>query len=178
MKFYAGFGSRETPPDVLHWIRWAARALAAQGWTLRSGHADGADQAFELGAAGQAQIFLPWPNYNHETPVQGWSMPYPDTNAYRIAEETHPAWYRLGSGGRALHARNCHQVLGPTLTDPVRFGLCWTEDGRRRGGSATTIRLAEKYKIEVLNMYHPGVMDRIEDMVSNWADELTTGVWG
>lgn len=154
------------------WMYFAAKALAAQGWTLRSGHAEGADQAFERGAAGQAQIFLPWKSYEQETPVQGWRMDFPDTRAYEIAEEIHPNWYTMGSGGRALHARNCHQVLGPTLTEPVKFVLCWTESGHKRGGTATTIRLAEKCRIPVMNLYHAPIAERIEDMVSDYLDSV------
>lgn len=154
------------------WMEFAAKALAAQGWTLRSGHAPGADQAFERGAAGQAEIYLPWETYEHETPVQGWRMNFPDALAYDIAEETHPNWYTMGSGGRALHARNCHQVLGRTLTDPVKFVLCWTESGHKRGGTATTIRLAEKRGIHVFNLWHPPVAERIEDMISDYLDSV------
>lgn len=172
MKCYAGVGSRETPPEILDLMRHAARALAASGWVLRSGHADGADMAFEEGAAGRAQIYLPWPHYNHETPVQGWSMGFPDALAVELASEVHPAWYRLGGGGRKLHGRNMHIVLGPQLVDPVQWVLCWTEEGRRRGGTATTIRLAEKRRIKVFNLWHAEVQERIEDMVYTYLDEI------
>jgi uncharacterized protein YbjT (DUF2867 family) len=163
--YYAGVGSRDTPVSVCALMEAAARALAWKGWILRSGHAEGADQAFERGAAGRAEIFLPWPTFEHETPVQGRRMEYPDTLAYEIAAETHPNWYTLGGGGRALHARNVHQVLGRTCTDPVRFVLCWTEEAKRRGGTATTIRLAETRKIDVLNLWHTPVKERVERMV-------------
>lgn len=172
MKFYAGVGSRETPPEVLHWMTWAARALKAQGWTLRSGHADGADAAFEEGAGEQAQVFLPWPGYNHETPVQGWRMDRPDANAFTLAQEVHSNWYTMGSGGRALHARNAHILFGQHLVEPVRFVLCWTESGHRRGGTGTTMRMALNHNIEVLNMWHPAVQERIEQMVSDYADTI------
>lgn len=172
MKFYAGVGSRDTPPEILMWMRFAARALRHQGWTLRSGHAEGADMAFEEGADGEAQIFLPWPNYNHETPVRGWRMERPDARAFELAQEHHPNWYRMGSGGRALHARNCHQVLGQHLVDPVAFVLCWTDEGKRKGGTATTIRLAQSRRIKVFNLWFPEVQVRIEDMVSDYLDEI------
>lgn len=175
MKFYAGVGSRQTPPEILALMTWAARALRAQGWTLRSGHAEGADQAFEIGAAGQAEIFLPWRGHNHETEVQGKCFNFPDAIAYSIASEVHPNWLALGGGGRALHARNCHQILGPHLLNAdqfSRFVLCWTEEGKRRGGTATAIRLAEKKGIPVMNLWHHKIQERIEDMVSDYADTL------
>lgn len=172
MKTYAGVGSRETPEDILHLMKWAAVTLAAAGWVLRSGHADGADAAFEEGAAGRAQIYLPWEHYNSETPVQGWSMPYPDALAVELASEVHPAWYRMGGGGHKLHGRNMHIVLGPHLSDPVSYVLCWTEEAKRRGGTATTIRLAERRQIPVFNLWHNDVQQRIEDMVYEYLDKI------
>ena len=49
MKWYTGVGSRETPSDILEVMESVGYALASQGWTLRSGGAVGADQAFERG---------------------------------------------------------------------------------------------------------------------------------
>lgn len=170
MKSYAGVGSRETPDEVLHWMTWAARALRAQGWTLSSGHADGADLAFEAGAEEDARIYLPWPGYNREYPIKGWHMDRPDVRARNMAQEVHSNWYTMGSGGRALHARNAHILFGQHLVEPVRFVLCWTESGHRRGGTGTTMRMADNANIEVLNMWHPAVQERIEHMVSDYAD--------
>lgn len=58
---YAGIGSRRTPPDVCADMTRIAQALGARGFTLRSGGAAGADQAFEEGAADQRlrEIYLP-----------------------------------------------------------------------------------------------------------------------
>ena len=64
MKFYAGIGSRKTPPSILRIMEHWADTLARDGWVLRSGGAPGADSAFERGAlAGTTQIFLPWPGF-------------------------------------------------------------------------------------------------------------------
>lgn len=49
-KIYTGIGSRETPPDILELMTKIARFMFKQGFTLRSGGADGADSAFEAGA--------------------------------------------------------------------------------------------------------------------------------
>jgi predicted Rossmann fold nucleotide-binding protein DprA/Smf involved in DNA uptake len=58
--FYAGIGARETPDDVLHLMYLLGRKLATDGYVLRSGHADGADLAFEKGCDsvnGRKEIF-------------------------------------------------------------------------------------------------------------------------
>src|SRR3954447_95843 len=110
MRAYAGIGSRRTPRRVLELMERIARVLAFDGYTLRSGHAEGADQAFERGAAGQAEIFLPWRTFNGKVPVQG-RIALPSLEAQLLAQGTHPAWGRLSMGAKLLHARNGHQVL-------------------------------------------------------------------
>ena len=49
MKFYTGIGSRNTPVSEQEKITKIAAYLEAIGFVLRSGGADGADQAFERG---------------------------------------------------------------------------------------------------------------------------------
>lgn len=159
MKTYAGIGSRETPLDIKWLMTQVARKLSAD-YTLRSGGADGADAAFELGAK-QTEIYLPWKGFNHH--------PSPLYNitpaAFELAKRVHPAWNRLTPGAMKLHARNCYQILGAELDNQVRFVLCWTPDGaieplelsRTTGGTATAIRLAYLSHIPVFNLqrdYH------------------------
>lgn len=163
---YTGVGSRSTPPDVLHVMRRIADRLHQSGYVLRSGHAEGADMAFEQMARGKAEIYLPWPGFNS---AQNWRRTSPAPEAYKIAMEVHPAWARCGSGPRALHARNCHQVLGNDLNDPSDFLVCWTPDGctgassrtSQTGGTATAIVLAEKYGVPVFNLKNPGSLDAL-----------------
>jgi hypothetical protein len=126
---YAGIGSRRTPTEILAVGEQIAWALAERGWRLRSGHAPGADQAFERGAHGNADIFLPWPAFEAAIPVSGRAYDQPATAAYALARRHQPNWPVLGPGARALHARNCHQILGGTLRHPARFAICWTPDG-------------------------------------------------
>ncbi len=48
-KYYAGIGSRKTPPEMMSLMTDLAARLEEQGWILRSGGAIGADSAFQLG---------------------------------------------------------------------------------------------------------------------------------
>lgn len=158
MNTYSGIGSRQTPDDVLELMERIARKLAAEGWTLRSGHAEGADYAFEKGASGKAEIFLPWATFNSHLPVFGLRHDRPSRDAAAVARDLHPAWESLSDGGRILQARNAHQILGRELNDPVSFVICWTPDGattetdRRTGGTGGAIRLAAYRGITVFNL--------------------------
>lgn len=167
MRFYAGIGSRETPDEILDLMRFGAEALANLGYILRSGHAPGADQAFELGAMSRAEIYLPWPSFERVVPVSGTCYDRPTEDAFRLAEEHHPAWDRLSRGARALHARNAHQVLGRELGTPVSFVLAWTKSPFPQGGTAQAVRIAESHGIRCLNLGEPEVQFRVMRMIEH-----------
>lgn len=159
--YYTGVGSRQTPREVCEVFTHIAELLEADGFILRSGGADGADLAFEDGVkrGEMKQIFLPWNGFN------GSKSPYtcPSLFAYEIARETHPAWEKLSMPSRRFHARNTHQVLGPTLDEPSTFVLCYTQKGKLTGGTSTAIRLAHKRGIPCFNagLYFPD-MERLK----------------
>lgn len=165
MKAYAGVGSRDTPIEILGVMETAAKALRVLGWTLHSGHAPGADQAFARGAGDAAVIFLPWPMFERKVPKHGRIHDNPRPKAYDMAKEIHPRWEDVKPGAKALHARNMHQVLGWDLQTPVTFVLCWTPRALVIGGTATAIRTANAWGVEVRNLANPEVLWRVERMI-------------
>lgn len=81
--------------------------------------------------------------------------------ALLIARHFHPAWERCSQGAQKLHTRNVPQVLGQTLSSPVRFVLCWTKDGGPTGGTGQAIRIANALPVPVLNLQKPLVRQRL-----------------
>lgn len=162
--FYTGVGSRETPFGVRVDMIDLAKSLRIMGFKLRSGGADGADGAFDHGARPDSHIYFPWPGFNG---LINCRLARPTTAAYNMAAMLHPTWERLSTGARALHARNCHQVLGDDLQTPSRFLVAWTPDGcvdaatrtRKTGGTATAIVLAAKHNVPVFNLFSASVDD-------------------
>ena len=144
MRFYTGIGSRETPESVCKQMTELANHFRTEGYILRSGHAEGADLAFEKGAGLQKEIWIPWKGFNGS-----FSRFLPSPEAFEMAAKFHPAWDRCSRGAKALHARNCHQVLGFDLKTPSEFVICWTRDGKASGGTGQAIRIAEHHKIPV-----------------------------
>jgi hypothetical protein len=125
MPFYTGVGSRQTPAAILSIMRETARRLALLGWTLRSGHAEGADSAFEEGcdaAHGAKEIFLPWAGFNGSTSAFHGAP----AAAFEIAQRIHPAWDGLTDYVRMCQARDIQQVLGPALDSPSLAVIAWT----------------------------------------------------
>lgn len=148
VKCYTGVGSRKTPAWALELMKKMAAKLSADGWVLRSGGADGADSAFEVGAGDRKEIY----RAHHCTP-----------EAMAVAAKFHPAWHRCGAFARKLHGRNSFQVLGRDLNAPSAFLVCWTEDGCcrhadrsiRTGGTGTAISIADAHGVEILNLQNP-----------------------
>jgi hypothetical protein len=146
MLAYAGIGSRQTPPQMLELMAELARTLATRGYTLRSGHAPGADQAFEFGAHTRAEVYLPWPKFERTVRCEAdYLRGAPSAEALQLAAQHHPAWDRLKPGARSLHARNCHQILGRDLDDPVSFVVCWTQDGATSNPGPSTGGTARRF---------------------------------
>lgn len=169
---YAGIGSRQTPREICDLMTRIARRLAARGFTLRSGGADGADLAFEAGAGDSKEIFLPWKGFNgSDSPLHKQYSKY--DQAMVLASSLHPAWHSLGNGPRSMMARNCCQVLGENLDSPSKFIVCWTPDGcesihersRRTGGTGQAIALAFREDIPVFNLKRPDAMERLAEEV-------------
>lgn len=151
MKKYAGVGSRSCPEDVIEEIKKLAQLLAEKDWLLRSGGADGADLAFEIGCDnvnGKKEIFLPWKSFNKSIST----LYNPTQQAFDTAATIHPVWDKLSYGAKKLHARNVHQVLGINVDEPADLLICWTPNGKIQGGTATAINLAIKYNIRVINL--------------------------
>ena len=154
LRFYSGIGARATPPEMLGIMTRAAFALLKRGYVLRSGHAIGADSAFERGAGDAAEIFLPAAGWRgsgsaFHAGVLGeeiWGR------AREIAAAHHPAFAGLSRFVQDLHTRNVFQILGPALDSPSEFVLCWTADGEASGGTGQALRIAATYAVPVYNL--------------------------
>jgi len=145
MKPYAGIGARETPLDITNKMAEIATQLSRHDYILRSGGADGADHAFEIGAKDKSQLFLPWEGFKGKKGI------VPPLNI-EMVEKYHPKPSRLSAAGLKLMSRNSYQVLGPNLDDPVEFVLCWTKDGKASGGTGQALRIAKDYQIPIFNL--------------------------
>ena len=144
-----------------------AKWLALQGYVLRSGKAPGSDSAFESGVheAGlpqQKEIYIPWSGFKgNEFPGEVIVLGPPSSInfgiSWKLVKEIHPDPDKLKQGAAKLHQRNCHQVLGRDLSNPIpsKFLLaCAKEDktGNVIGGTRTAWILAQKYNIPCINI--------------------------
>lgn len=168
-KIYTGIGARKTPQNIQDLMTIIGFRMAEAGWTLRSGHADGADKAFEKGVDMYVlnstpnppmEIYLPWKGFNrastnpfdHQYVVPQDHCLHNYDEAQKVAATFHPAWHKCSKAAKALHTRNVYQILGKNLDTTSDFVICWTEGGRRQGGTGQALRMAEYYDIPIIDL--------------------------
>lgn len=158
MKSYAGIGSRETPSDICNQMTRIASTLSKK-YILRSGGALGADTAFELGAQGKKEIYLPTDTFNYRVHNNIHYFNYQTLPGAAQAQEMtwmfHPKPDCLTNYAFHLMSRNAMQIFGKTMNDPVDFVICWTENGQLKGGTSQAIRIAQHYNIPIYNLATP-----------------------
>lgn len=160
MAFYTGIGSRDTPKDIQDIQSQVGKLLASKGYTLRSGHAKGSDQAFERGcdeANGNKEIYLPWDEFEDSAS----DLIVQNALAFEIAESYHPYWHNLSEGAKRLQARNSHQILGLDLETSSDFLICYTVGGKRQGGTGQALRIAEALRVPIFDC---GKYDDVEGL--------------
>lgn len=170
--FYAGIGSRETPPRMLQAMTQIGNHLAQAGLVLRSGAAPGADQAFERGcdqANGEKQIFIPWAGFCGREHQEGTYIGA-SSDALKLTEQYHPNWAACTQGARLLHARNAHQVLGKHLDEHAKFVICWTKGGTGAGGTGQAIRIAKAFNIPVFDLGKENVLADLDTYMQTLED--------
>lgn len=168
-KYYAGIGSRETPPGIDPIIEEIVKILDKFGYVLRSGGADGSDSMFEKYSTGEKEIYLPWKRFNgNESDLYLGNMdPKLVEEAQEIAKKYHPTWGYLSDGARKLMTRNTFQVLGKDLKSPSSFIVCWTPAGKMLGGTAQALRIAKDLSIPIFNLYDKNSLHKIKLHINN-----------
>lgn len=158
-----GIGSRETPSHILYEMLLIGKWCRANKIALRSGHAPGADIAFEYGALEYSRLYLPWKGFNSEYELRGPSK-FIEDNPYTdiidsIVNKYHPYSSNLKESTTLIMRRNVCQILGwtpkpakPTLSRAV---ICWTKDGEDSGGTGMAMRVAKGFNVPIINMYKP-----------------------
>lgn len=167
-KRIACFGSRETPDYVLEMMFRIGSYITENGAICSSGHAYGADHAFELGACASDPthmvVNLPWPSYNSDLPiaegaeVNVLSSRDDEGELIALASQFHDSWDKVQGrrGLERLHARN---IL---IAQNAALGICYLNHSRvGYGGSGQCYRYLRSKGVPVIDL----------------ADESTFATW-
>lgn len=156
MKYYAGIGARNTPPEIMDFMKEIASLLEERGWTLRSGAAEGADSAFASGVKKNAEIWIPWDSFGkpHNSNHTYITISRFDKPALESVDKFHPSPQSLNDAARKLMARNYRQIVGDGIDGQPdsKFVIFWTPNGELKGGTAQAIKIAQSFNIPVFNL--------------------------
>lgn len=146
---YTGIGSRQTPDRICDIMTEYARRLTLYGYILRSGGAEGADKAFEIGAR-RKEIYLPWKGFNNnDSELFGV-----DQDAIDMAMNFHRTPHKLTESVKKLHGRNVYQILGKDMKSPSEFVIFWApENNKVEGGTATAVNIARTKGMATFNLF-------------------------
>ena len=150
-----GVGSRETPQHILDEMFKFGEWVRKEKHTIRSGHAQGADWAFERGAQERCIAYLPWGSFNTYLISDALKHTIHNEDKYiQFTNEYHQAPQHLKGTDKLLMNRNVCQVLGVDLQNPADLLICWTKNGSDAGGTGQAIRIAQANGVPIFNMYH------------------------
>jgi len=177
MLIIAGIGSRETPQDALDSCERIGAFVRGRGGYVRSGHAEGADMAFERGAKENTLVYLPWEGFGPDerhAPSRNYLV-FDEMGvdskelAFESVDEYHPAPNRLSWGAKKCLGRDFFQVMGTKGDSPVRCVVCWakpTGSGHGvKGGTGQAVRIATAQGIPIFNLHEVP-----EDQIISWLE--------
>jgi hypothetical protein len=160
-KRIACIGSRTLTGYQLNICEKIGTWLALQGYTISTGNAEGADQAFAAGAnrvdPTRVHLCLPWLSYEAEKIVTGNNIaypPYPDW-MWKEAQKHHPVWNRLSKGAKLLQVRNICIVHG------VAQVVAWPSSKIGGGGTGQGMRYARAISIPVIDLSKEEDLERV-----------------
>lgn len=176
-----GIGSRpkgipsEALPYILSNLLDIASVANKNGWTLRSGGADGMDTFFEDVWNVNKEIYLPYQGFNRHFDGFNGSILVEDPTilamAGSIAASVHPIWKRLNKQAKEFHTRNVFQVLGADLTTPSDLCIFYARidsDGEVEGGTRTAVELCKQNGIATYNLRSTDDVVKLGQFLEEW----------
>ena len=155
-KYYAGIGSRKTPLEIQDIMCALGEELATRNFVLRSGHAVGADQAFERGCKAQNGQYECW-HPKDDLILHPWAIERAKEACWEFPYE------QMKSYTQKLITRNMYQIFGDdkNYLTPVDFVVYWCEGdplqkGRKAGGTRYAVRTAHAANIPTYNLRTQG----------------------
>lgn len=190
---YAMIGSRSTSPETCKWLYELAIKLIKLGAVGYSGGAEGADTSLtkavedsikvpeHIPGYRMAKIFIGWYNFNSlkggdlEGAVIDGSKVTNVPLAKKLARTLHPAFDKMKPGAQALHTRNCFQILGESLANPVDVVFYSADNldhqGRPIGGTATAWKLATALGVPTFNVNTADGRDGANEWVNEYIEK-------
>ena len=154
--------------------------MADLDYKLRSGGAIGCDSAFDYLYRSDSEIYLAQEKDKLKFKRPTIVVPFVEGDeAFEIAASVHGNWNACSGYAKMLHRRNVFQVLGAKLDNPSKLLICWTpcgaesarecvfsKTGLNTGGTATAIKIADKFNVPIINIQRNTWKDKIKDVLN------------
>lgn len=172
--FYAGIGQRKVPKSVRSHMTSLAKRLNNMNFTLRSGDAEGSDQAFQAGAGRNASIFKTSSNDSVSESATG-NVTFFDkmSNAERKAAYDSVARLNPSGSSQDSFARDYFKVIGTGGLVDSAFIACYANESDRESWQA--IRVARERGIPVFNAAEYSDLEQWENDVIDAATRANMG---
>jgi len=162
-----GIGSRNTPPEICTLFTELGQEAKDRGWWVRSGHAEGADYAFEKGAGDNCIVYIPWKGFNKDRVILGvprYASELRD-DVLKIVFKHEPYAKDLSQGVQHIKSRNVYQILGEDLNTPSDVVVCWTPEGEVVGGTGLAIKIAQQHNVPIINVGDPDTEKNLNNIL-------------
>jgi len=173
-KPYAGIGNMKAPPEIISQCVELGQYLNEQGFTLRTGGGKTeVEEAFE-GTTENKEFFLPWKKFND---IESKITHY-DESVVAITRRLQPGYESLEFWRQSFFNRTVGLMLGKNGKSPVRFLVCWSQDGVEHGRDRTSktgfigvaISAAGLLRIPVFNLKNPDTVSRVKLYVDGMSE--------
>ena len=170
---YVGIGPRAAGETVFAMCKTFAIAMAEMKWTLRSGGAEGMDEAFEAGCdsvQGTKEIYVPEAGFRNRINRTDKVVHTLDKHieAIRQVAPLFPTWDKLGTTTQMFLVRNVFALYGEKLNKPANLVVTWNQyEGT---GSFHLLQMAKSSGIPAFNLAEPGQMEAVEELVYQLMD--------
>lgn len=159
MKYYTGIGSRNISGEERELIFNIAVKMSEEGYTLRSGGAEGSDTAFEegcLSVSGELEVYRPTRSPN----MKGYHLVPNDLQfnyaKTRLSIDIIPWFSYMKPYSQRIHSRNFYQVVGfDNVCSHVTIYASDEDEEGVKGGTRTAVMVSRSLKIPTYNLRIP-----------------------
>lgn len=173
-KFFTIATHGEIPKETVEALQKISISLLSKGFFFRydgDSKKDFYDKILDADLS-KVEMYLPWKKFNTNFTAK---MVKPAKEAFEHAAYYHKGYKKIPPVARTMTARTVHTILGENCKNPVKFMLCYSEDGAettktkdfaKTGFIGFNIDVCDMLDIPVFNLGKSDAIKRLADYIS------------
>lgn len=166
---YGVVSNIKAPPHAINSAKEIADFLSDKNFVLRTGGGNTDIENLFEASTPHKELYLPWKNFNEK---DSKIVRYSD-HIREIAQWQQPSYESLVPFKQSFINRNIAVVLGKEGTSPLRFLICWSQDGIEHPAHRTSatgfigicITVAGLIKVPIFNLHNTDVVHRVRSYI-------------